>query len=292
VVKRPAQLAFGLVAVGATAALVVGQARPSGTQTLGSCPGSEWPTTAENTPALLGSGPAGYYVWHDRAGWHLRLKGQTGTVYSGRVVADAQLRVVHVDPAIASSLTAQKDRFSFRITGSGSVRAIDFRASCAGRLAFAFGTQTGASQAPTSGRPAHLGGGPAATSVFLGARGRAPAVAFALDRPASTGIEGRALIGPTCPVVKPSCPSAKPAQGTVRIETASTSKDGSGGRLVATVETSSDGLFRTEVPPGRYVATFVETRSGPGPGGPRPAVVDVESGVVSDVVIQIDTGIR
>jgi hypothetical protein len=212
-------------------------------------------------------------------------------VYSGRVVADARLRVVHVDPPLASRLTTQQRQFFFSINGSGSVRAIDFQGSCAGRLAFAFATQTGASKAPTPAGPAKKGG-QLATSVFLGAGGRAPAVAFALDRPASTGIEGRTLIGPTCPVVKPSCPSAKPAQGTVRIETGSTSKDGGGGRLVATVETGADGLFRAEVPPGRYVATFVETQPRPGPGGPRPAVVDVESGVVSDVVVQIDTGIR
>ena len=99
---------------------------------------------------------------------------------------------------------------------------------------------------------------------------------------ATSGIEGRALAGPQCPVAVEGSPCPDlPWEGTV-VATAASSGD------VFTIETDAAGAFRLPLAPGDYVLTI---RAG-SPTSVAPQSVTVEPGAFADVVISVDTGIR
>jgi carboxypeptidase family protein len=99
----------------------------------------------------------------------------------------------------------------------------------------------------------------------------------------TSGVEGRALAGPQCPVAVEGSPCPDlPWEGTV-VATAASSGD------EFTVETDADGGFRLPLAPGDYVLTI---RAGSSPPFATPQTVTVEPGAFADVVISVDTGIR
>ena len=99
----------------------------------------------------------------------------------------------------------------------------------------------------------------------------------------SSGIRGRALAGPRCPVVVEGSPCPDlPWQGTI-VATAASSGD------EFTVDTDTDGAFRLPLAPGEYVLTVRAASSLP---FAKPQTVVVEQGAFVDVVISVDTGIR
>lgn len=236
------------------------------------CGEKGWPATAEGAPSSLrAASAAGYYVWHDLRGFHLELRSAPGTALSGRIVADAALRLLAASPGFRSAV--RNNVLSFGPKRGAKAARIDFGASCAGSLAFS------------------LGDAQAASPVLLGAKGPAPARSFELRRPAATGVSGTILVGPACPVLGAGCSGEpKHVRGTVRVETAPTSRSGDSPELVTTVETDAEGKFSVDLPSGHYSLIVVKKE----PGFPlaRPTLVDVEAGVVSDVTLVLDTGIR
>ena len=99
----------------------------------------------------------------------------------------------------------------------------------------------------------------------------------------ASGIRGRALAGPQCPVevAGSPCPDA-PWQGTVvAIETSS------GDRY--SVETDDEGRFELPLPPGSYEVTIDAEVS---PPVAKPQTVSVAAGAFTDVTVSVDTGIR
>ena len=100
---------------------------------------------------------------------------------------------------------------------------------------------------------------------------------------ATQGIDGLALLGPTCPVVRVDdpCPDA-PYQAWVRILDA-------GGRQVTRVRSGTDGRFRVGLEPGSY--QVVGEGGSPFPRGGREDVV-VKAGVWTELTLHFDTGIR
>ena len=267
------RLAFVSAAIAALVAIVAVMisASPggSGSERAGSCGQTGWPTIANGSPAMVSGG---YYAWHNAQGWHLRLLAKTGRRLSGRVRADAPIGLSGASTTVRRGLRAEDRALSFSFAGTGNAERIDFRARCASKLGFYLGRA----------RSGNL-------RVFLGTSGRAPTSSFGLQRPANTGVAGRILIGPTCPIVTNSCPPAKPGHGTVRVETAPRSRGG-GGRLVKTVGSDLHGNFTTTLPAGRYA--LVVEKSGSGYPLPKPSVVDVKTGVMSQVTLVLDTGIR
>ena len=99
----------------------------------------------------------------------------------------------------------------------------------------------------------------------------------------ASGIRGRALSGPQCPVeVQGSpCPDL-PYEGTV-IATDTQSGD------EFTVETDSQGRFELPLEPGSYEVSIVSESS---PPSAKPQTVDVEPGAFTEIVVSVDTGIR
>lgn len=273
-------------AVAAAAALVAAFApvASSGGETqharASACPGSAWPGTAMGKPAALTSAATGsaFYVWADRGAWHIRVKGSAATPLAARLSTSTRLRVLSVTAGLRPALNVSSRSVSFR-AGAGGMEGVDFSASCARQVGFAFGSATS--------------GVAAAPRIFLGARGQSPAPAFDLARPATTGVAGSIIVGPTCPAIGPgaNCPPAQHVQGTVRIETAASSRGGpGGGQLVKTVESSAQGSFTADLAPGRYLLSV--EKSDQGLPVPKPSVVNVQAGVVSRVVLVLDTGIR
>jgi hypothetical protein len=111
------------------------------------------------------------------------------------------------------------------------------------------------------------------------------AVACAGGRAAGTGtgIRGKVLIGPQCPVEQQgsACPD-KPFEGTVQVSTES-------GRPVDSVESEPDGSFEIGLDPGTYVLTVASLE---GPTFAKPITVAVQSGRMTAVTVLVDTGIR
>jgi hypothetical protein len=100
---------------------------------------------------------------------------------------------------------------------------------------------------------------------------------------AQQGINGQAVIGPTCPVMSDddSCPN-KPHQATVDVLDSS-------GQLVTRFQTQADGTFKVVLPPGNYVLQGVS--EGRLPRTPR-LDVSVQTGRFTQVTLSFDSGIR
>jgi hypothetical protein len=99
----------------------------------------------------------------------------------------------------------------------------------------------------------------------------------------TSGIRGRALSGPQCPVeVQGSpCPDL-PYEGTVIATDTETDEEFTAG-------TDSEGRFELSLEPGSYEVSIVSESS---PPFAKPQTVTVEPGSFSEIVVSVDTGIR
>jgi hypothetical protein len=99
----------------------------------------------------------------------------------------------------------------------------------------------------------------------------------------SSGVRGKVLYGPTCPVERIGQSCVEPYDATVRIRRESTRK------LVAKVRSGDDGRFTVRLRPGHYV---IEPVSGdPYPRASSQAVL-VHAHHFARVTIRFDSGIR
>jgi hypothetical protein len=103
------------------------------------------------------------------------------------------------------------------------------------------------------------------------------------DRPPpASGIRGRVLAGPACPVETEASPCPDlPWVGKVRAV-------GEAGAFEA--RTDAEGAFVLPVPPGTYLVQAVVP--GGGPPTTEPETVRVERGSFVEVTLHVDTGIR
>ena len=102
---------------------------------------------------------------------------------------------------------------------------------------------------------------------------------------AGSGIEGTVRIGPTCPVEMAESPCEDaPYRATITVT--------EGGEIVATGESSEDGTFRIEVPPGTYIVTAEPlVADAIAHADPLPHLV-VDAGAFTHVEVSFDSGIR
>lgn len=98
-----------------------------------------------------------------------------------------------------------------------------------------------------------------------------------------SGIRGRVLLGPTCPVQRIGQTCVRPYQATITI------RNEAPGKLVARARSSTNGRFRLPLAPGTYLLV-------PQTGRPyarsSPQTVAVHSHRYTSVVISYDSGIR
>jgi hypothetical protein len=100
-----------------------------------------------------------------------------------------------------------------------------------------------------------------------------------------SGIAGRALAGPVCPVERPADPACapRPVAGAVVIVSGADSAE------IATAQTADDGRYEVSIPPGRYTVEGAPVEGLLG----NPTSVEVEVGDgVTIVDLKYDTGIR
>jgi hypothetical protein len=99
----------------------------------------------------------------------------------------------------------------------------------------------------------------------------------------TSGIRGRAVAGPQCPVeVEGSpCPDL-PYEGIVVATDADTGE-------AFTVETDAEGRFELALAPGTYEVSIESESQSP---FAKPQTVTVEQGVFAQITVSVDTGIR
>jgi hypothetical protein len=99
-----------------------------------------------------------------------------------------------------------------------------------------------------------------------------------------SGVQGRVLVGPTCPVEQAGSPCPdRPLATDLEIVR--------GSDVVATVRSGSDGSFRVALEPGRYT---IRPGGNPTSGLPRgtPVGVTVSPHAFASVTVMFDSGIR
>ena len=104
-----------------------------------------------------------------------------------------------------------------------------------------------------------------------------------------SGVVGRVLAGPTCPVERvPPDTGCAPRPLAARLRITRTGGSASG----RVVRSGSDGRFRVELGPGRYTITPLRRAGSPFPRPGPPQTVTVRPGHYSRVTVTYDTGIR
>lgn len=102
-----------------------------------------------------------------------------------------------------------------------------------------------------------------------------------------SGIEGKVLMGPMCPVESKDRPCAdKPLEAFIEIQY----QDGQ--KYKQRIRSGRDGRFRIDLRPGKYKLTPMAPNLGAPPHAPEPLSVTVESWKYTRVTIKYDSGIR
>jgi hypothetical protein len=257
-----------LLVAGAAAAAALATATTNASPSA-SCATGQWPAGTHFTSVPP---PASARVSFASGRWRLWLRPAARWALTGRMTADAGLGSIRATAPLASRLHRGPRALWFALPGGSGPARLSFTSRCAHRMAFDF----------------------AGARVLIG-RKQAPASRFQIQRPPTTSVTGQLIAGPTCPVERPgeNCPPPRKVQGKVEIDTAPTSRSSPNGTPVETVSSDSSGHFSAELPPGDYTLTALA--SGPAPPAGRMSrseSVRVESGVVSEVTLVFDTGIR
>jgi hypothetical protein len=104
-----------------------------------------------------------------------------------------------------------------------------------------------------------------------------------------TGIRGRVVAGPTCPVERiPPDPKCAPRAVAARVRVYRLSTQ----RTVARVVTGADGRFQVRLRPGRYAVSARPASGGPLPRCPQDIRATVRAGRYTHVAVACDSGIR
>ena len=105
------------------------------------CGDGHWPASVQGIPTLFRAGAsAGDYIWHDSAGWHVRVThpGDGRAVFTGTIVASAPLSVtpVRLQRSDVLTLSADKKTITYRFVNDGGIDGFNFATACASRITF------------------------------------------------------------------------------------------------------------------------------------------------------------
>lgn len=155
-----------LIAAGLAATLLtmLAGASPAAAASAPRCDEGHWPASVQGKPVSFGpGGAAGYYVWHDSEGWHLRTTTPTHRPhsFSGKIVSSDDIGVVsQFRDEGADRLSLNGNTINFSLVTYDGVDGIDFKVGCTESVSFAL---------KANGRPAPT------SSIWLGATGTARA---------------------------------------------------------------------------------------------------------------------
>jgi hypothetical protein len=104
------------------------------------CDEGRWPATVQGKPgSFVQGGRAGYYVWHDARGWHLRTTTpqRSPHPFTGTIVSSGDIKVVHqYKDEGRDSVTVNGNRLTFSFVTYNGVDGIDFKVGCTRSLSF------------------------------------------------------------------------------------------------------------------------------------------------------------
>lgn len=104
------------------------------------CDEGHWPATVQWKPATLEpGGRAGYYVWHDASGWHLRTTTpqRSPHPFTGTIVSSDDIKLVHqYRDEGRDQVTLDGNRLTFSFVTYAGVDGIDFTVGCSESIAF------------------------------------------------------------------------------------------------------------------------------------------------------------
>jgi hypothetical protein len=130
-----------LALVGAPAGVAASTAGSAVAATSAACTDGSWPASVQGRPTLFQAGAtAGDYIWHDSAGWHVRVThpGADRVVFTGVIVASAPLDAtpVRLEENDVVTVGADMRTITYRLVNYGGVDGFDFTTSCAARVTF------------------------------------------------------------------------------------------------------------------------------------------------------------
>lgn len=146
---------------------VAASAQEDGEDRPARCDEGHWPGTVQGQPrAFKVGGAAGYYVWHDARGWHLRTTTprRTEHVFEGTITSSDDIRLVHqYRDERADEVAVEGNTLRFKFVTYNGVDGVDFVVGCTESVTFSL--NNGGS--PTSIRRIWLGKtGKARTNPF------------------------------------------------------------------------------------------------------------------------------
>jgi hypothetical protein len=105
------------------------------------CTDGHWPASVQGEPTAFHAGAAGGdYIWHDSAGWHVRVThtGDGRVVFTGRIVSSTPLVETPVLLELNDSVTVSANRevITYRLVNYGGVDGFDFVTNCAQHVSF------------------------------------------------------------------------------------------------------------------------------------------------------------
>ena len=165
-----AAVGLGSLSAAAVAALPAGAATAPASAPV-RCDEGHWPLTVQGEPRNFNPGdPAGYRIWHDASGWHLRTTTprEGETVFRGVIHSADDLVVVNkVSDEPADQVHVGDKTIVFELHTHDHVDGIDFRVGCTDHVTFEL--QANGQQVP-------------AERIWLGKVGRAPSNPFTVSR--------------------------------------------------------------------------------------------------------------
>ena len=173
--KRSTKLLASVVGLAALivplTGLSVTTAGASSTTAAAPCDEGHWPATVQGQPERLHAGSTdGYYVWHDRYGWHLRTTTpqRSAHVFTGRIVSSDDIKhVTMVRDEYDDRVVVSGHTLSFRFVTYAGIDGVNFTVGCTNSVTFEL--KQGGSWIP-------------AYRIFLGHYGRAPHNPFTIAR--------------------------------------------------------------------------------------------------------------
>lgn len=129
---------LAVLVVAMTAAMMV----PAGAagEATARCDEGRWPATVQAKPkSFEPGGRAGFYVWHDSRGWHLRTTTpeRRPHLFSGTIVSSGDIRLVHhYRDEGRDTVTVNGNALTFRFVTYAGVDGVDFTAGCTESLGF------------------------------------------------------------------------------------------------------------------------------------------------------------
>ncbi|TMK83675.1 MAG: hypothetical protein E6G46_02675 [Actinobacteria bacterium] len=139
--KRSTKLAAAVIGLAVLVVPITALSVSSaGAATAAACDEGHWPATVQGQPERLHAGSTdGYYVWHDKYGWHLRTTTPQHSphVFTGRIVSSDNIRsVTFVRDENDDRATVSGHVLSFRFVTFAGIDGVNFRVGCTNSVTF------------------------------------------------------------------------------------------------------------------------------------------------------------